>query len=102
MSVRWLFRAVALVMDVLFFVYFVCVQINAVGYLAGKRSAIISGATPPIKIDSGTAAAADILIGLVIEVVTALVAAVATAMALTWLRDARRVKHLRRGAGRRI
>ena len=93
--VNWLLSAIALVMDVLFFVDFVCVQINAVAYLAGRRGAIISGTTPPIAIHSGAAAAANILIGLIIEAFAALVTAIATAMALTWLGDARRVRRLR-------
>src|SRR5215510_13879115 len=69
---------VALVMNVLFFVYFLCVQINATAYLGGKGSAIVIGTKPPVPIDSGAAATADIPIGLVIEAFTALRGSVGT------------------------
>lgn len=62
-----------------FVAYFVCVQINAVGYLAGSK-AIIGGATPPVPIHSGLAAAADIAVGLVFEAIAALCVFIALAV----------------------
>jgi hypothetical protein len=76
-------------MALLFCAYFVCVQINAIAYLAGNGRAIISGTAPPVPLHSYVAATADILIALIIEAFTALVTAIAIAMALTSLRNAR-------------
>jgi hypothetical protein len=93
--VLWPLRAAGFVMELLFVWYFVCVQINAIGYLVGKRSAVISGMTPPARIDSLAAAVCDIVAGLVFEAVAALISGIAIAFALTSLRDARRVAVLR-------
>jgi hypothetical protein len=90
LRIRALLRGAALVMALLFCIYFACVQVNAIAYLAGRGTAIIGGMTPPVPIRSGAAAAADILIGLVIEGFTALVATIAIAMAFARLRYARR------------
>jgi hypothetical protein len=84
------------VMELLFVWYFVCVQINAIAYLAGKRSAVITGTTPPARIDCVVAAVGDIVAGLVFEAVVALIWAIAIAFALTSLREARRVFAIRR------
>jgi hypothetical protein len=92
----WLFRAAAFVMQFLGVAYFVCVQINAVAYLAGKRGAIISGTTPPVRIDGVGAALGDIAIGLVFEAVVALIVAIVGAVMLTSLHDARRLAAVRR------
>lgn len=92
----WLLRAVAFVMQLLLVAYFVCVQINAIAYLAGKRGAIISGTTPPVRIDGVAAAVGDIVIGLVFEAVVALIVAIVVAIALTSLRDAGRLAAIRR------
>jgi hypothetical protein len=98
----WLLRAAALAIQLLFVVYFVCVQINAVGYLAGKRSAVISGTTPPVQIDGVAAAVGDIVIGLVFEVVVALISAIMIAIGLTSLRDARRLGAIGRRKASRV
>jgi len=82
-------------MALLFCVYFVCVQINAIGYLAGKGNAIILGMKPPLPIDSDAAATVDIVIGLLFEAFTTLITAIAGAIALASVRsflDARRRK----------
>jgi hypothetical protein len=90
------FRAAAFAMQFLFVAYFACVQVNAIAYLAGKHGAIIGGAKPPVPIDSVPAAAGDIAIGLIIEAIVALITAIATAAALTSLRDARQFAALRK------
>jgi hypothetical protein len=92
----WLLRAAVFVMQLLVVAYFVCVQINAIAYLVGKRGAIISGTAPPIRIDGVAPAAGDIVIGLVFEAVVALIAAIVVAIALTSLRDAGRLAAIRR------
>jgi len=92
----WLLRAAVFVMQLLGVAYFVCVQINAIAYLAGKRGAIISGTTPPVGIDGVAAAAADIVIGLIFEAVVALIVAIVLAITLTNLRDASRLAEIRR------
>jgi hypothetical protein len=94
--VLWLFRAAAFVLQLLFGVYFVCVQINAVAYLAGRRGAVISGTTPPVRIDSVAAAVGDMVIGLVFEAVIAVIAAIMIGIALSSLRDGRRLAAIRR------
>jgi|SRR5579872_1432727 len=94
--VLWLLRAAAFVIQLLAVAYFVCVQINAIAYLAGRHAAIISGTTPPVRIDGDAAAVGDIVVGLVFEAVVALIVAIMVAIALTSLRDARRVAAIRR------
>jgi hypothetical protein len=94
--VMWLLRAAVFVVQLLAVAYFVCVQINAIAYLAGKHGAIISGTAPPVRIDSVAAAAGDIVIGLVFEAVVALIVAIVASIALTNLHDARRVAAFRR------
>jgi hypothetical protein len=88
--------AAQFVMEFLFVWYFICVQINAVAYLAGKRGAVISGATPPVRIGSVVAAVGDIVAGLVFEAAVALTSVIASAFVLTSLREARRVAAIRR------
>jgi len=92
----WLLRAAAFVVQLLLVAYFVCVQINAIAYLAGKRGTIVGGTTPPVRIDSVAAAAGDIVIGLAFEAVVALIAAIAVATLLTRMRDTRRLAAFRR------
>jgi len=92
----WLFRAAVFVIQFLAVAYFVCVQINAIAYLAGKRGPIISGTAPPVRIDGVAAAVGDIVIGLVFEAVVALVVAIVVAITLTGLRDASRLAAFRR------
>lgn len=82
-------RAAALVAMLLFAAYWVCVQINAIAYLAGERSAIIGGTTPPVPISSDSVAAADIVVGLIFEAIAALIVSVAVAVAVARLRAAR-------------
>ena len=84
-----LFRAAGLVTILLFAVYWVCVQVNAIAYLARKRSAIIGGTTPPVPVDSDAMAAADIVIGLIFEAIAALIVSIAVAVAVARLRAAR-------------
>jgi hypothetical protein len=92
----WLLRAAVFVMQFLGVAYFVCVQINAIAYLAGKRGVVISGTTPPVRIDGVAAAMGDIVIGLVFEAVVALIVAIVVAIMLTSLRDASRLARIRR------
>lgn len=92
----WLLRAAVFVIQLLGVAYFACVQINAIAYLTGKRGAIIGGTTPPVRIDSVAAAVGDIVIGLVFEAVVALIVTIVGAIALTSLRDARRLAAIRR------
>jgi hypothetical protein len=94
--VMWAIRAAVLMMQLLFVAYFVCVQINAIAYLAGKHSAVIGGVKPPAPIGSDTAAIINIVVGLVFEAVVALIVAIVSAIALTSLRDARRLAELRK------
>lgn len=68
-----LLRAAALVTVLLFAAYWVCVQINAIAYLVGKRSAIIRGVMPPVPVRSDAVAAVDIVIGLVYEAIAAVI-----------------------------
>ena len=83
-----LFRAAGLVTILLFAVYWVCVQVNAIAYLAGE-SAIIGGTTPPVPVDGDATAAADIVIGLIFEAIAALILSIAVAVAVARLRAAR-------------
>jgi energy-converting hydrogenase Eha subunit E len=66
-------RAVQLALMLCFVAYFVCVQVNAVAYLAGKNDPVIRGADPPIPLGSDLAAVGDIIIGLVFEAIAALI-----------------------------
>jgi hypothetical protein len=84
-----LLRAAGLVTILLFAVYWVCVQVDAIAYLAGKRNAIIGGMTPPVPVDSDAMAAVDIVIGLIFEAIAALIVSIAAAVAVARLRAAR-------------
>jgi hypothetical protein len=66
-------RAIQFVMVLVFVAYFVCVQINAVAYLAGTSKAVIGGVAPPVALHSGVAAAADIAVGLVFEAIAVVI-----------------------------
>jgi hypothetical protein len=94
--VMWLLRAAVFVIQLLGVAYFVCVQINAIAYLAGKHGALVGGTAPPVRIDSVAAAFGDIVIGLVFEAVVALIVAIVVSIMLTSLGDARRVAAFRR------
>jgi hypothetical protein len=82
-------RVIQFVMVLVFVAYFVCVQINAVAYLAGRSKALIPGAAPPVALHSGMAAAADILAGLVFEAVAALIIFIALAVGRSAIRNRR-------------
>jgi hypothetical protein len=84
----WTLGAAQLAMLLLFAAYFVCVQINAVAYLAGRRHAIIGGTTPPLPLDSAGAAVADIIAGLVCEAIAAIIVFIAIALSSAAIREA--------------
>ena len=76
----WIVRAAQLVMLVLFVAYLVCVQINSVAYLAGRDRPIVGGTAPPVPLGSDAAAVADIIGGLAVEAIAALIVLIAMAM----------------------
>jgi hypothetical protein len=66
-------RAAQLALVLCFVAYFVCVQVNAVAYLAGRHDPVISGTDPPVSLGSDPAAVGDFVIGLVFEAIAALI-----------------------------
>jgi hypothetical protein len=93
-------RVAALVAVLLFAAYWVCVQINAIAYMVGKRSAIIAGTTPPVPVRSDAIAALDVVIGLIFEAIAAVIVSIAVAVAVAKLRAARQRQARRRSPGR--
>jgi hypothetical protein len=57
----------------LFVIYFVSVQVNAIAYLAGRNHPVVGGTTPPVPLNSTAAAIADIIAGLLFEAIAALI-----------------------------
>jgi hypothetical protein len=80
-------RAAQLAMLLLFAAYFVCVQVNAAAYLAGRTRLVVRGAVPPVALGSTAAAVADITAGLVFEAVAALILFIATALFRAAIQD---------------
>jgi hypothetical protein len=76
----WILRAARLVMLLLFVAYFVCVQVNAAAYLAGRNRPIVGGTVPPVPLGSDAAAVADIITGLVFEAIAALIVFIVVAL----------------------
>ncbi len=85
---NWTLGIVQLVMLFLFVVYFLCVQIAAVAYLAGSRHGIVGGATPPLHLDSIGAAVTDIAAGLLCEALFAIDVLIAILVSRAAIRDA--------------
>jgi len=85
---NWTLGAAQLVMMLIFAAYCVCVQINAVAYLAGRRHAIASGTVPPLPLDSAGAAVTDITIGLACEAIAAIDLFIAVALSSAVIREA--------------
>jgi len=86
-------RAAQLALLLVFVAYFVCVQVNAVAWLAGRKHPLVPGTVPPVPLDSAMAAAADITAGLILEAVAVIIVFIMTALfrAVMWRR--RRVIH---------
>ena len=88
-AVLTLLRVAGLVTVLLFAVYWVCVQINAIAYIVEKTSTIIGGITPPVPIRSDAIAALDVVIGLIFEAIAAAIVSIAVGVAVAKLRAAR-------------
>jgi hypothetical protein len=73
-------RAAQLVLLLLFSAYFVCVQINATAYLAGRNHPMVGGTAPPVPLHSDAAAVAGIIAGLVFEAIVAFVIFIVAAL----------------------
>jgi hypothetical protein len=85
---NWTLGIAQLVMLFLFVLYFLCVQIAAVAYLAGSRHGIVGGATPPLHLDSIGAAVTDIAAGLLCEALFAIDVLIAILVSRAAIRDA--------------
>jgi hypothetical protein len=80
-------RAAQLALLLCFVAYFASVQVNAVAYLAGRNGPVVRGADPPLPLTSGLAAVADIMAGLVVEAIAALVVFIAVSVIRGVLRN---------------
>jgi hypothetical protein len=74
-------------MLLLFAAYFVCAQVNAAAYLAGRNRPVVPGAVPPVALGSTAAAVADITAGLFFEAVAALILFIAAALLRAAIQD---------------
>jgi hypothetical protein len=81
-AVNWVLGGTQLVTLLCGVAYFVPVQVNAAAFLSGYPHTIIPGSTPPAALDSDGAAIADVLGGLLIEAVAAVVFYIAIRFAL--------------------
>jgi hypothetical protein len=79
-------RAAQLALLLCFVAYFVSVQINAIAYLAGKNHPIVGGATPPVPFDNAAAAAADIIAGLILEAIAAVIVCIIVSLSISTIR----------------
>jgi hypothetical protein len=87
---------IRIVLMLLFIVYLISMQAEAVAYLAGSRNTGFAGATPPIPFDSDVDAVADIIMGLVSEVLFGLILLITSVFTRSWLHDRRQVRRWRK------
>ena len=80
-------RVAQLTLLLLFVIYFVSVQVNAVAYLTGRNHPVIGGTTPPVPLNSAGSAVVDIIVGLLIEAVAALIFLIVVAMLRAAIRE---------------
>jgi hypothetical protein len=85
-----------IVLMLLFIVYLVSMQAEAFAYLTGSRNTGFAEATPPIPFDSDGDAIADIILGLVSEVLFGLILLIASVFTRSWLHDRRQIRRWRK------
>jgi hypothetical protein len=84
-------EAVRMVFMLLFAVYALIVQAEAIAYLAGSRSVNYLGITPPVPINGDGAAIANILVALFWEIIFGLIFLIAGLLIRAQIEDRRRL-----------
>jgi hypothetical protein len=88
-GILWVLEAARLLLMLLFLVYAVIVQAEAVAYLAGSRSVDFAGVSPPIPINGDGSAIGDFVVALFWEVIFGLIFLLAGLFIHSWIQDKR-------------
>lgn len=88
-GIVWPMETVRMVFMLLFIIYAVIVQAEAIAYLAGSRNVDYVGISPPVPINGDGSAFADIFIALFWEIIFGLIFLLAGLFFHAWVQDRR-------------